>query len=49
MGAVAALFGLPGGCFCQPWLLAELNRQLQQVRRELRCMLMTIVRSHVAA
>jgi hypothetical protein len=36
LGAIAVLFGLPGGCFCQPWLLADLNRQLQQVRAVLR-------------
>jgi hypothetical protein len=34
LGAIAALFGLPGGCFCQAWLLTELNRQLQEVRQK---------------
>lgn len=30
LGVIAALFGLPGGCFCQTWLLADLNSKLQE-------------------
>uniref|UniRef100_A0A383VMH1 Uncharacterized protein n=1 Tax=Tetradesmus obliquus TaxID=3088 RepID=A0A383VMH1_TETOB len=35
LGVIAALFGLPGGCFCQTWLLADLNSKLQEAVRSL--------------